>query len=132
MRHHRAIGPMRDYSRRERTTLAKLVDDMTVKPTGVIDRDFVAVMVPHHQAAIDMAKAELRYGKSEQLRRIAQEIIVDQLQEIGAMKLAIGDSLPPSDPSPTLEDPVVPWSPIHSGPMTGPHDHMHTLPEMKK
>jgi Domain of unknown function (DUF305) len=114
------------------TAMAKMMNDMTVKPTGDIDRDFVAMMGPHHQGAIDMAKAELRYGKSEQLRRIAQEIIVDQLQEIAAMKLAIGDPLPPSDPSPTLVDPVVPSSPIHSGPMTGPHDHMHMSPEMKK
>jgi uncharacterized protein (DUF305 family) len=33
-------------------------------------------MVPHHQGAIDMAQAELRYGHNEQLRRIAQGIIV--------------------------------------------------------
>ena len=38
-----------------------------------------------------MAISELRYGKNEQLRRIAQEIIVDQMQEIAAMKLAIGE-----------------------------------------
>jgi uncharacterized protein (DUF305 family) len=48
-------------------------------------------MAPHHHGAIDMAISELRYGKNEQLRRIAQEIIVDQMQEIAAMKLAIGE-----------------------------------------
>jgi uncharacterized protein (DUF305 family) len=47
-------------------------------------------MVPHHQAAIDMAPAELRYGHNEQLRRIAQEIVVTQQQEIAAMQLALG------------------------------------------
>jgi uncharacterized protein (DUF305 family) len=47
-------------------------------------------MVPHHQGAIEMAQAELRHGRNEQLRRIAQEIIVDQTQEIAAMRLAIG------------------------------------------
>jgi uncharacterized protein (DUF305 family) len=36
-----------------------------------------------------MAKAELRYGKNEQLRRMAQEIVVTQQQEIGAMRLAL-------------------------------------------
>ena len=70
--------------------MTKMMNDMEIKPSGYIDRDFVAMMSPHHQGAIDMAIAELRYGKNEQLRRIAQEIIVDQMQEIAAMKLAIG------------------------------------------
>ena len=54
----------------------KMMADMTVKPTGDVDRDFVAMMVPHHQGAIDMAHAVLRYGHNEQLRRMAQEIVV--------------------------------------------------------
>jgi len=58
------------------------------------------MMVPHHQGAIDMAQAELRHGKNEHLRRIAQEIIVEQQQEIAAMRLALGQKLPPSVPSP--------------------------------
>jgi hypothetical protein len=59
------------------------------------------MMIPHHQGAIDMAVIELRYGKNEQLRRIAQEIIVDQMQEIAAMKLAIGEKVDASTPAPT-------------------------------
>ena len=59
------------------------------------------MMVPHHQGAIDMAQAVLRYGRNEQLRRLAQEIIVTQQQEIAAMRLAVGDELPPSVASPT-------------------------------
>jgi uncharacterized protein (DUF305 family) len=74
---------------------------MSVKPTGDVDVDFAAMMIPHHQGAIDMALAELRYGKNEQLRRIAQEIIVDQQQEITAMHLALGQKLPPSTAAPT-------------------------------
>jgi hypothetical protein len=65
------------------------------------------MMVPHHQGAVDMAQAELRYGRNEQLRRIAQEIIVDQLQEIAAMRLALGQPLPPSTASPTQLSPVL-------------------------
>ena len=79
----------------------KMMADMTVAPTGDIDRDFVAMMVPHHQGAIDMALIILRFGKSEQLKRLAQEIIVTQQQEIVAMKLAVGEPLPPSLPAPT-------------------------------
>jgi len=47
-----------------------------------------------------MAQAELRYGRNEPLRRIAQEIIVTQLQEITAMRLSLGQPLPRSVPSP--------------------------------
>ena len=82
----------------------KMMANMTSKPTGDVDRDFVQMMVPHHQGAIDMARAELKYGRNEQLRRMSQEIIVTQQQEIAAMRLAIGDPLPPSVASPTQPD----------------------------
>jgi uncharacterized protein (DUF305 family) len=59
------------------------------------------MMVPHHQGAIAMAQEELRYGHEAQLRRIAQEIIVDQIQQISLMRLAVGEPLPPSVSSPT-------------------------------
>ncbi len=51
------------------------------------DHDFAAMMIPHHQGAIDMAKAELSYGKDPAMRRLAQEILVDQQSEIDAMRL---------------------------------------------
>ena len=103
----------------------KMMADMEVQPTGDIDRDFVAMMTPHHQGAIDMALAVLKYGKNEQLKRIAQEIIVDQQQEIAAMKLAIGDTLPPSGPAPTQvapENTPAPSMPGHT--MQGIDPHM--------
>ncbi len=67
----------------------RMMAGMTIHPSGNVDIDFASMMTPHHQAAIDMAKAELQYGTNEQLRRIAQEIIVDQQQEIAAMNLAV-------------------------------------------
>ena len=72
----------------------RMMRGMGVPPSGNVDADFVATMVPHHQGAIDMAQAELRYGRNETLRRIAQEIIVEQQQEIAAMHLALGQPLP--------------------------------------
>lgn len=81
--------------------MERMMAGMDVKPTGDIDRDFVAMMRPHHQGAIDMAQAYLRYGTNEQLRRVAQEIVVEQGQEIAAMNLAIGAPLPPSAAAPT-------------------------------
>ncbi len=90
-----------DFLAANAAAMNKMMADMTVAPTGDIDRDFVAMMVPHHQGAIDMALTILRFGKSEQLKRLAQEIIVTQQQEIAAMTLAVGEPLPPSLPAPT-------------------------------
>ena len=78
--------------------MKKMMADMAVEPTGDVDRDFVAMMAPHHQGAIDMAQALLRHGSNEQLKRLAQEIIVTQQQEIAVMRLAVGD--PPSADAP--------------------------------
>lgn len=58
----------------------------TVKGSGDSDVDFVRLMLPHHQAAIDMAKTEILYGKDAQMRRLAQEIITDQQLEIQLMQ----------------------------------------------
>src|SRR5271157_6555893 len=74
--------------------MTKMMIDMGIRPSGDVDADFVAMMVPHHQGAIKMARAELRYGHNEQLKRMAQEIIVTQLQEIAAMHLVLGQPLP--------------------------------------
>ena len=73
--------------------MTKMMAGMAARPTGDVDRDFVAMMIPHHQGAIDMAMAELRHGHNEQLRRIAQEIVVEQQQEIVAMRFAVHDSV---------------------------------------
>ena len=61
---------------------------------GNPDHDFAAMMIPHHQGAIDMAKVELLYGKDPVLRRIAQEIIVTQQQEIVVMRHQLDQTLP--------------------------------------
>jgi hypothetical protein len=108
------------FLKENEAAMAKMMNDMAAKPTGDIDRDFVAMMSPHHQGAIDMAVTELRYGKNEQLRRIAQEIIIDQMQEIEAMKLAIGQQVTASAPAPTQSDPALNFT----GP---PHDHLNHM-----
>ena len=82
------------------SAMTKMMVDLGIRPSGDVDTDFVAMMVPHHQGAIEMAQAELRYGRNQPLRRMAQEIIVTQLQEITAMRLSLGQALPPSVASP--------------------------------
>ena len=83
---------------------------MMVGYTGDADHDFAAMMIPHHQGAIDMAEIELRYGKGERLRRLAQGIIVEQRQEIVVMQgiLLRAPALPPRT------DPALPGT-KHSG-----------------
>ncbi len=56
---------------------------------GDPDHDFASAMIPHHQGAVDMAKIELLYGRDPVLRRLAQEIIVSQQQEIDVMRRRI-------------------------------------------
>ncbi len=93
-------------------SFAALMDDsMNTMNTGMAqapmngdpDHDFASMMIPHHQGAVDMAKAELLYGKNPVLRRLAQEIIVTQGSEITVMHSELNKmpSVPPSTPSPT-------------------------------
>jgi hypothetical protein len=69
--------------------MERMDQDMMVKPSGNYDRDFAAMMVPHHQGAVEMARIELQFGKDPVLRRLAQGIIVEQLQEIEVMNLEL-------------------------------------------
>jgi uncharacterized protein (DUF305 family) len=69
--------------------MERMDQDMMVKPSGNYDRNFAAMMVPHHQGAVDMARIELQFGKDPVLRRLAQGIIVEQLQEIEVMNLEL-------------------------------------------
>ena len=97
-------------------TMAKMMDEISIKPIGDVDQDFVALMLPHHQRAIDMAQAELHYCHYELLRLVAQEIVVEQQQEIIAMSHALGQPLPPtmpaSDESPAPNSTATPGEPI--------------------
>lgn len=118
-----ADSPAAAFAAENDAAMNKMMAAMEIKPSGDIDRDFAAMMIPHHQGAIDMAQAELRYGRNEQLRRIAQEIIVEQQQEIAAMHLALGQPLPPSVAVPTQAS-LATANPA-------PHSHPHALTGMQ-
>jgi uncharacterized protein (DUF305 family) len=73
-----------------------------VEPSGNSDVNFVRLMLPHHEAAIEMAKTQLLCGKDPQMRRLAQEIITDQQSEIQLMQLWLkqhGPSSPEEKPA---------------------------------
>ena len=75
--------------------MTRMDSDMSIRHSGDSDRDFAAMMIPHHQGAIDMAKAELQFGRDPVLRRLAQGIIVEQQQEIELMRRQLQRLSPP-------------------------------------
>jgi uncharacterized protein (DUF305 family) len=79
-------GEMGAFDRMMAESMSRMDKDMSIAHTGDPDRDFAAMMIPHHQGAIDMAKAELQYGRNPVLRRLAEGIIVEQQQEIELMR----------------------------------------------
>lgn len=67
--------------------MAVMDDGMRRAPmNGVAEHDFVTMMIPHHQGAVDMAKALLVYTKDPELRNLAQGIVTEQQNEIRVMQ----------------------------------------------
>lgn len=84
----------RAFTKQNDTAMSRMMADMAVKPTGDVDLDFVAMMIPHHQGAIDMARAMLRYGRNAQLKLLAQHIVTQQTKEIAFMRAAVPGPIP--------------------------------------
>ena len=85
-----AATPEQAFMAGSEAAMQKMMVAMSAPSSGDVDVDFVNQMEPHHQGAIDMAKLQLKYGRNPTLRRLAQEIIVAQGQEIQVMRNAIG------------------------------------------
>lgn len=79
-------GPVSSADEAFMTAMSSMQHAMAVPMTGDIDRDFVTMMLPHHQSAVDMAKIELQDGKDPGLRAMARDIVASQGKEIAAMK----------------------------------------------
>ena len=75
-----------EFERLMAGSMERMAKGMAIAPSGDPDRDFAAMMIAHHQGAIEMAKAELQFGRNRVLRRLAQGIIVEQQQEIALMR----------------------------------------------
>jgi uncharacterized protein (DUF305 family) len=68
--------------------------------TGDADVDFLAMMIPHHEGAVEMARLLLIHGKDPLTRRLAEEIIAGQTAEIAAMKNRLEILRRGADPNP--------------------------------
>jgi uncharacterized protein (DUF305 family) len=102
--HRAAERPPAFEPTREKPFSALMNDAMSIMDDGMArapmngnaDHDFASMMIPHHQGAIDMAKAELLYGTNPVLRRLAQEIIVTQGSEIAVMQSQLAKPAAPA------------------------------------
>ena len=95
-----AVAQSDSFAAMMNAAMARMDRDMMRGMNGDPDHDFAAMMIPHHQGDIDMAKAELIYGKDERLRRLAQGIIVEQNQEIAVMRQILAEGSPARAPIP--------------------------------
>ena len=95
------------YARAMNAAMERMMRDMhAADPSGDPDRDFLAMMIPHHEGAVEMARLLLVHGRDPATRRLADDIIAGQTTEIAAMKgrlaLLRGEARPAGEPYPEL------------------------------
>jgi uncharacterized protein (DUF305 family) len=84
--HGQAARPSDPASQAFAAANARMHRDMAIKFTGNADADFVRGMIPHHQGAVDMAEIVLKFGKDDEVRKLATDIIAAQKTEIAQMQ----------------------------------------------
>jgi uncharacterized protein (DUF305 family) len=78
---------MSEFAKAMHAGMDRMMRDMhATARSGSPDQDFLAMMIPHHEGAVEMARLELIHGRDAATRRLAEEIIASQTTEIAAMK----------------------------------------------
>lgn len=81
------VSTQKTFDELMRDSAEHMMKDMAeAEMTGGAEHDFLSMMIPHHEGAINMAKALLLYGKDTELRNLARRIIADQQGEMSLMK----------------------------------------------
>jgi uncharacterized protein (DUF305 family) len=94
-------GESDEFARALDAAMKKMMDDMHAPGySGNPDVDFLAMMIPHHRGAVDMARLALIHGRDPLARRLAEEIIASQTAEIGAMSERLAILRRGEDPNP--------------------------------
>jgi uncharacterized protein (DUF305 family) len=84
--HGHAAAPSDPASQAFAAANARMQRDMAIKFTGNADANFVRGMIPHHQGAVEMAEIVLKFGKDEEVRKLATDNITAQKTEIAQMQ----------------------------------------------
>ena len=80
------------YAAEMNVGMAKMMSDMHAPGyTGDPDIDFLAMMIPHHEGAINMSRLVLQHGTDPVTRKLAEEIIASQRVEIEGMQRRMDD-----------------------------------------
>jgi uncharacterized protein (DUF305 family) len=101
---HQAAGSAGEKSSFEAAmnkVMARMMSDMHGPGyTGKPDTDFLAMMIPHHEGAVEMARLLLIHGRDPMVRQLAEDIIASQTVEIAAMRARMGVLGGGPDPEP--------------------------------
>ena len=96
---------MKEFAAAMHAAMERMMRDMHAGASqGSADRDFLAMMIPHHEGAVEMARLVLVHGRDPATRRLAEDIIASQTVEIAGMKqrlalLARGSPAEPEFPA---------------------------------
>ena len=78
---------MSAFAKAMRAGMQRMMSEMhAAGDSGNPDADFLAMMIPHHEGAVEMARLALIHGRDPATRRLAEEIVASQTTEIAAMK----------------------------------------------
>jgi uncharacterized protein (DUF305 family) len=81
------LSPSARFRQEMSAGMSKMMKDMHAPGySGNADIDFLAMMIPHHEGAVEMARLVLIHGRDPLTRRLAEDIIASQVVEIEAMK----------------------------------------------